>query len=141
MAQDLILLPLLIQVLLTLVVYYRLGQVKEQAVRRGEVDQARRALHDDAWPASVQVVNNHIRNLFETPVLFYVLVLCLWQLQAAGPVAQLVALGYVVLRVAHSCVHLRSNVVRLRKRLFQASMVMLFLLCGLTLLELAGRLL
>ncbi len=138
MNQDLIFIPLLIQILLTFYVYYRIGVVKESAVKKGEVDQERRALHDDAWPESVQQVNNSIRNQFETPVLFYILVIVLWLLGAAGLLAQSIALCYALLRIAHTRVHLGTNVVRVRKRLFQASMAMLFALSGLVLLALAG---
>ena len=134
MNPNLIFVPVIIQILLTLFVYTRLGQVKEQAVKRGEVDQTRRALHDDAWPDYVLKVNNNIRNQFETPVLFYVLVICLWLLGAAGALAQLTALAYALLRVAHASVHLGSNIVKIRKRLFQGSVVMLFVLTGLVLL-------
>ena len=138
MNPDLIFVPVLIQVLLTLFVFIRLGQVKEQAVKRGEVDQTRRALHDDAWPDYVLKVNNNIRNQFETPVLFFVLVIGLWSLGAATVTAQLLALTYALLRLAHASVHLGSNIIRIRKRLFQASIVALLLLAGLMLLALAG---
>ena len=139
MNQDLIFFPLLIQVVLTLFVYYRLGQVKEGAVKRGEVDQDRRALHDDAWPESVQKINNNIRNQFETPLLFYILVIVLWLLEAASPLAQLVALTYALLRVAHAWSHLGKNIVKVRKRLFQASYLMLLALTVLVLLALFSR--
>ena len=109
MNPNLIFVPVLIQVLLTLFVFIRLGQVKEQAVKRGEVDQTRRALHDDAWPDYVLKVNNNIRNQFETPVLFYVLVIGLWSLGAATMAAQLLALVYALLRLAHASVHLGSR--------------------------------
>ena len=138
MNPDLIFIPVLIQLLLSLFVFIRLGQVKEQAVKRGEVDQTRRALHDDAWPDYVLKVNNNIRNQFETPVLFYILVICLWTLDAASLTAQLLALVYALLRLAHASVHLGSNIVKIRKRLFQASVVTLFLLSGLLLLAILG---
>ena len=138
MNPDLIFIPVLIQLLLSLFVFIRLGQVKEQAVKRGEVDQTRRALHDDAWPDYVLKVNNNIRNQFETPVLFYILVICLWTLDAASLTAQLLALAYALLRLAHASVHLGSNIVKIRKRLFQASIVTLFLLSGLLLLAILG---
>ena len=134
MNPNLIFIPLLLQVLLTLFVFVRLGQVKELAVKRGDVDQTRRALHDDAWPDYVLKVNNNIRNQFETPVLFYVLVISLWLLEAASLAAQIVALVYALIRLAHASVHLGSNIVKIRKRFFQASIVTLFVLCGLLLL-------
>lgn len=133
---TLIFIPVLVQVLTVLVVYIRLGQAKETARQRNEVDLARRALHDDAWPEYVQKINNNIRNQFETPVLFYVLVFTLWALQAAGLVAQLLAWLYVLLRVAHTVVHTGSNVVRIRKRLFQLSILSLMALTGLVALAL-----
>jgi hypothetical protein len=138
MNPDLIFVPVLIQTLLTLLVFIRLGQVKELAVKRGEVDQGRRALHDDAWPDYVLQVNNNIRNQFETPVLFYVLVISLWILDAAGLVAQVTALAYALLRLAHAAVHLGGNTVRVRKRLFQTSIVILMVLCSLVLLAVLG---
>lgn len=128
MSENLLLLPVLAQVILTLTLYVRLGQAKEDAVKAGQVDQARRALHDDAWPESVQKINNNIRNQFEAPVLFYVLVTVCWILNAVGPVTQLLAWVFVVLRIAHAYVHTGSNTVRVRKRLFQASMVTLMLM-------------
>ena len=133
MHPDFIFVPLLVQVLLTFVMYVRLGQAKEEAVRTGSVDAARRALHDDAWPKSVQKINNNIRNQFETPVLFYVLVIVLWLLGGAGPASQAVAWLYVGLRIGHAFVHAGSNVVPTRKRLFQLSMACLFVLAGLAL--------
>ena len=138
MNSNLIVIPILIQVLLTLVIFIRLGQVKELAVKRGEVDQTRRALHDDAWPDYVLKVNNNIRNQFETPVLFYVVIISLWLLEAATLTAFIVALIYALLRLAHAVVHTGSNIVKVRKRMFQASIVTLFILCGLLLLALLG---
>jgi len=138
MNSNLIFVPVLIQVLLSLFVFIRLGQVKEQAVKRGEVDQTRRALHDDAWPDYVLKVNNSIRNQFETPILFYVLVFSLWSLNAATVTALLLALLYALLRLAHAAVHLGSNIVKIRKRVFQASIVTLILLSGLLFLALLG---
>ena len=64
---ELILLPLLAQVLLTILVYVALAVAKSRAVKRGQVDPERRALHADAWPESVQKINNNIRNQFEVP--------------------------------------------------------------------------
>ena len=136
MNQHLIFLPLLLQVALTLLLYIKLGQAKEQAVKAGTVDQARRPLHDDAWPDSVQKINNNIRNQFETPVLFYVLILVLWSIDSAGIVPQTVAWAYASCRVLHAWVHTGSNNIRLRKRLFQASVVLLFVLSGITLFSL-----
>src|SRR5690606_21324806 len=82
-----LLLPVLAQIALTLFMYIRLAGAKAGAIKRGEVDEARRALHEDAWPESVQKINNNIRNQFEVPVLFYVMALSLISLNAADMAA------------------------------------------------------
>ena len=141
MSAEMIFLPVLVQIILTLIVYIVLGQSKEKALERGDVDLSRRALHEDAWPESVQKINNNIRNQFETPLLFYVLTILLWALNGAGLLAQAVAWAYAISRVAHAVVHIGSNTVPVRKRLFQASIVLLFILSGLVLVALTRSLL
>ena len=130
MQENYILVPVLIQVILTLSIYIRLGQVKEKAVKDGEVDASRRPLHEDAWPDSVLQVNNNIRNQFETPVLFYILCISLWLTNGVTALALALAGIYAGVRIAHAYVHLGTNEIRLRKRLFQLSVVLLFALCG-----------
>src|SRR5262245_62516596 len=105
MKQDLIFVPVLLQVLITLYAYVRLGSEKSKALSAGLVDQDRRALHEDAWPDSVIKINNNIRNQFELPVLFYVLVTVIWALNAAGTIAQAAAWLFALSRVAHLVVH------------------------------------
>ncbi|MBL4819636.1 MAG: MAPEG family protein [Gammaproteobacteria bacterium] len=132
MRAELIFIPVLIQITLTLVVYVALGRAKEIALKKGEVDTTRRGMHDDAWPATVQKINNNIKNQFETPILFYVLIILLWLLGAANLLAQLTAWIYAITRVMHAYVHTGSNDVPLRKRLFQSGIVLLFVLTALT---------
>lgn len=110
--------PLLAQILLTLIVYIGLAVAKSRAVKQGQVDPTRRALHDDAWPESVQKLNNNIRNQFEVPVLFYVLVVVLFQLGASGAVPQVLAWLFVLSRIAHAYIHTGSNYVPARRAVF-----------------------
>lgn len=134
MDRNLILLPVLAQVVLTLAVYIYLGIVKGKALKTGQVDLDRRALHEDAWPDFVRQVSNNIRNQFETPVLFYALVFVLWGLQAVDALSLGLAWGYVLCRVAHAYVHLGSNFVPLRRRIFTISYLIL-----LAMIVLAGK--
>jgi hypothetical protein len=113
-----IFLPLLVQVLLTVAVYVALVVTKKRAVKDGLVDLERRALHADAWPDNVQKINNNIRNQFEVPVLFYVLVLTLHQLDATGIAAQSLAWLFVASRLVHAYVHTGSNRVPVRRLVF-----------------------
>lgn len=128
MSPNLILFPVLLQIVLTLAVYFALTMAKQRAVADGEVDQSRRALHDDAWPDYVQKINNNLRNQFESPLLFYVLSLMLWGLGNVNPVSLGVAWLYVLSRVLHAWVHTGSNYVPLRKRVFVISIALLVVL-------------
>jgi hypothetical protein len=139
MDDRLIFVPVLVQVLLTLFVYVALNVAKSRAARDGQVDEARRALHEDAWPDHVRQINNNIRNQFEVPVLFYVLAFMLWALQAAGPAAQVAAWGFVLSRMWHALVHTGSNRVPLRRRIFMFGCAMVFVLVALAAWALLAR--
>lgn len=140
MSQNLLLVPLLIQVWLTLAVYLSLTRAKQRAVRNQEVDQSRRALHHDAWPDYVQKVNNNLRNQFESPLLFYILTLIIWELEKVDVLSLLAAFAYVASRLAHAWVHTHSNYVPLRKRIFVFGTVMLMALAVLASLAVLGSL-
>ncbi len=118
MTRNLIFLPVLIQTLLTLALYISLSKAKNKAVRLGEVDDARRSLYADAWPEYVMKINNSIRNQFEVPVLFYVLVFILWNLNAVSIYIQLLSWLFVLTRIAHAFIHTGSNFVPYRRKLF-----------------------
>jgi hypothetical protein len=118
MQSNAILLPVLIQVLLTLSLYAALAVAKGKALRAGLVDLDRRALHDDAWPESVMKINNNIRNQFELPVLFYAVTMVLWQLNEAGVLAQSLAWLFAASRLVHAYIHVGSNYVPTRRRVF-----------------------
>lgn len=131
MNAQLILLPVLLQIALTLASYVALARAKSKALALGQVDEVRRALHSDAWPDSVIKINNNIRNQFETPVLFYVLVLVLLNLGAVGWLTQLLAWLFVLSRIAHTLVHTGTNQLPLRRRLFTFGCVVLMLMTAL----------
>lgn len=128
MHPNLLLLALLTQALLTIILYVRLAIAKSRAVKAGLTDESRRALHADAWPDSVQQINNCIRNQFEVPVLFYVVGLMLWQLGQIGVMVQVIAWLFVMSRIAHAWVHCGRNHVPTRRRLFMFGCLMVLLL-------------
>lgn len=126
--QQWIFLPVLAQVFLTLLLYIQLSMRKKRAARAGAVNEARRALHADAWPDSVQQVNNCIRNQFEVPVLFYVLSLVLFATQAVDGIALGIASLFVFSRYAHAYVHTGINIVPIRRKLFTLGCVLVLIL-------------
>lgn len=133
MERDLIFLPVATQVILTLLLFIRLGQVKSRASRLGEVDERRRALHKDAWPAYVLKVTNNIENQFQTPVLFYVLSLMAWALDRVDWLVVVVAWAYIATRLVHAYIHLGDNVVIWRRKVFSIGVLLLMLMTVLNL--------
>ncbi len=128
MNKNLIFLPMLVQILLTIIVFVWLRIVKSRAVKLGQVDQEKRALHPDAWPEYVLKVSNNINNQFETPVLFYALALMLWALDSVDIFALVFAWGFVVTRIIHAYIHTGSNIVPVRRRVFTIGCIFLVLL-------------
>lgn len=128
MNQDLIFLPVLIQIALVIALYFNLAIAKSRASQRGEVNEDRRALFDDAWPESVLKINNCIRNQFEVPVLFYVAVLILWSLGSVNVFVHIISWLFVVTRIVHAYVHTSSNDVPLRRSVFSIGVLILLVL-------------
>ena len=139
MTRDWIFVPVIVQVLMTLLIYVRLIKVKIREIRAGRVDKTRSPLHEDAWPESVKVINNNIRNQFELPVLFYVISVVLWTLDSVHGLAVAAASLFVLSRIAHALVHLSSNYVPNRRRYFTIGWWVLLFMAGLVLWELARR--
>jgi hypothetical protein len=110
--------PVLAQIFLTLIMYIVLGVRKAKAVEAREVNRQLAALNNKVWPKDVVKVSNNIANQFEIPVLFYVLCVVLYSINAAGMIAILLAWLFVLSRFAHAYVHIGSNYVQMRLRLF-----------------------
>jgi hypothetical protein len=139
MTRNLIFVPVLVQVLLTLAIYVLLIREKIRALKAGTVDKERRALHDDAWPNSVMKINNNIRNQFEVPVLFYVLSFALWALHAVHWLALAAATLFVLSRILHTWAHVGSNYVPTRRKVFTFGWWMVLALALLAAWELGKR--
>lgn len=117
--------PVLAQIFLTLTMFIMLGVRKAKAVKTGKVNRQQAALDNRVWPEDVVKVSNNIANQFETPVLFYVLCLVIYSINAAGTVAIVLAWLFALSRFAHAYVHVGSNYVPLRLRLFLFGCVVL----------------
>jgi hypothetical protein len=110
--------PVLAQIFLTLMMFIMLGVRKARAVKAGEVNRRQAALNNREWPEYVVKVSNNIANQFEAPVLFYVLCLVLYSINAVSMVAIVLAWLFALSRFAHAYVHIGSNYVPMRLRLF-----------------------
>lgn len=113
----------------TAVCVFRLGYMRFGAIKSGAIDPRYfRSFQGFEEPEELHVAARHVRNLFEAPVLFYVIVVIAFATHQSGWLPVTLAWAYVLLRAAHSYVHLTSNRVPLRFRLFALSWVVLILL-------------
>jgi hypothetical protein len=125
---------------LTALVVLRLATLRWRAVRGRKVDpRFYKIYRGDGEPEEVAVVSRHLINLYEAPTLFYAGTAIAFAAGAAGML--LVALGwaYVGLRLIHSFIHLGSNDVLWRFRVFALSWLVLLAYWAALALELARR--
>jgi len=128
MERDIIFLPVLVQIILTVVLYIYLAIAKSQAIRLGQVNEVRRSLYDDAWPEKVLQINNCIRNQFEVPVLFYVLAVVLWGINEINVYIHVIAWLFVFSRIMHAFIHTGLNNVPIRRKVFMFGCLLVVIL-------------
>ncbi|PHS18314.1 MAG: hypothetical protein COA86_09255 [Kangiella sp.] len=125
MQNSTILLPMLIQVSLTLFIFILLGMRKTAAIKAGGVDREKTALDNSAWPEAVVKVSNNIGNQFQTPILFYVLCTMFYLTDSVSMAVYVLAWVYSITRLIHAFVHVSSNFVPARFGLFMIGVVCL----------------
>lgn len=125
---------------LTLFCIGRLGFLRYQAVRAGEVDPRFFSLYRGfEEPDKLAVHSRHVINHFETPVLFYLVCIVAYVTGQSGAVVIGLAWTYVGLRYIHSYIHLTNNVVIMRFRMFVLSMAVLTALWATVLAGIIGK--
>ena len=138
MTSSYILWPVLAQIFLTLGMFTVLGVRKARAVTAGKVNRQEARLDNRAWPEDVVKASNNIANQFEVPVLFYVLCLVADSIDFSGIGVIVLAWLFVLSRYAHAYVHVGSNYVPFRMRLFLAGCFVLIAMLALVAWQLAA---
>lgn len=117
--------PMLVQIGLAFVVAVLMVRARFAAVAGKQVKIGEIALGNDGWPPAVKAVSNNFSNQFEVPVLFYVICGLAIYLGETGWLMVALAWVYVLARIAHSYVHISSNHVPTRFRVFGISIAAL----------------
>jgi hypothetical protein len=119
--------PMIAHVALVFALYVMLSSRRVGAVREGRarVEQFRENREE---PVESLLVKNCIANQFELPVLFYAVSVLLYLVDADNLVTVAGGWLFVALRYAHAYVHVTSNRVRHRRRLFIAGLAVVALL-------------
>ncbi len=124
---------------LTAFVVVRMGRQRAAAVNAGRVKLGFYKLYrDGSEPEDVAVTSRHFVNLFEAPLLFYVAVVIAYVTGQTGLAPVALAWAYVAARVVHSLIHLGSNDVLWRFRVYGVSWMVLAALWVVLGLGLAG---
>jgi hypothetical protein len=129
MRNPAILYPMFALAAWTLIVLLLIPIVRARSARRREI-----AIDDfkygesPAVPPSVSIPNRNYMNLLELPMLFYVVCILLYVTAGASTATIALAWAFVVLRIAHSLIHLSYNRVVHRLAAFSASNVVLVVL-------------
>ncbi len=111
--------PMFAMVVLTAVVLATLFRSRVGAVRQGLVSTTYfRVYQGEVEPESSAKPARHFANLFEAPVLFYVVCLAAMITQFTGVAMQALAWLYVAARIAHAYVHLGGNRLKNRIRVY-----------------------
>lgn len=128
MSVQAILLPLLVQVLLTFVLLLRTVSLRVPALRGGDVRPADATLDDTAFPARTRQFGNAFSNQFELPVLFYVLVILAMQTKQADILFVVMSWIFVLSRIVHAVIHTGANDLSLRGLTFAVGATVLLLM-------------
>lgn len=124
-----ILLPVFAMAGLTFFCVSRLGFLRFSAIRRGEIDGRYFRLYKDyEEPEYLRVISRHVINLYEAPILFYAISIIAYVTETVSTLILALAWTYVALRYAHSYIHLTSNRVVHRFRIFATSQLLLMIL-------------
>ena len=110
----------------------RLGEMRERKIHPQKIATARLAAENFQNVQSA----DHFRNLFEVPVLFYVLCGFLAITNFTSLLLLACAWGFVFLRVVHTYIHLTKNNVIRRFQAFVASTIVLYVMWGIFLVKL-----
>jgi len=111
-----VLLPLFLEVILTLALLFSLAPLRTRDVSSGVTQLEEIALREPNWSQRSLQVGYSYSNQFEMPVLFYVLTILAYFTRHAGIVFVVLAWIFVIFRYSQAYVHVTSNQTLARNR-------------------------
>lgn len=118
--------PAFALVALTAFVVLRLARLRFAAVKAGRIDpRFYKVFRGEGEPEPVAAVARNLNNLFEAPTLFYAGTAIAFAAGEGGALLVSLGWGYVAARVLHSAIHLSTNKVLWRFRVFALSWLLL----------------
>ena len=117
--------PLIGMVVLTLLVAIRLLYFAINSTLTGKLHIKQFRIYDGEFPKDFQSARQHYKNMFEIPILFYILCILFIINNNYTQFDVIVAWGFVLFRVLHSLARIPNRDVNLRFGLFAGSFIML----------------
>ncbi len=117
-----------VQVALTFVLLFWMGNARVSSIRRGEVKIRDIALGQQAWRERETQIANAFHNQLQLPILFYALVPLLLLTRQADLLLVVLAWVFVATRVVHAAIHVTTNHVPRRFYVFLAGAVVLLVM-------------
>jgi hypothetical protein len=127
MSVQMILLPLFVQVLLTIALGLHLAVRRRVALAQGTRWQDI-SMREPNWPKDAIIANNAYLNQFEVPVLFYVLTILALITKQADLLFVMMAWIFVVMRILQAGVFVTSNHVPIRGAFFGIGFIVLVIM-------------
>ena len=123
MHSNVILAPLFAQILLTFIVWVTMYKTRVEEMKKKKIhpqslvdkQEAAGLLKDSAWPA------NNFNNLFEIPVLFYLLTIVIYITQTADDIFLVLLSAFVLTRYIHSYIQITYNKIMHRFKVYFVS--------------------
>lgn len=126
-AQQALLLPIFLHVLMTMGLGVATALARRRAVLQGKARLKDVALDNRAWPDEVRKLGNNFDNQFQIPMLWYAGVAFTLILGAADGLLVALAWVFLALRIGHSLIHVGRNIVIRRFFIFFAAAIVLLL--------------
>ena len=123
MAEKIVLLAIYAHIGLIIYIYIHLGNVRGAQLKnlraQGKEEAIKPLAYDGTgWPLPIRYVQNALSSQFELPIIFYVLSLVALATGTADYIVAAFSVAFVALRFGHAYVHIQTNFVPLRYKLF-----------------------
>lgn len=84
------------------------------------------AVSNERYPEPARLAAANFANQFETPVIFFALIMLAMEVGATNYIMAALAWAYVATRIAHTLVHVGSNDLKIRASIFAVGVAILF---------------
>jgi hypothetical protein len=118
MNQAALLTPAFVLILWTFIIFLILAYGRVSFIKNATVDAAQMKDLRGSYPAWVERAADNYNHLFEQPVAFYAVTICIALINDFNPLMVQLAWAFVILRIVHSLVQLTINYIPLRFSIF-----------------------